>query len=195
VLNYSFPNAGNHTVFVRVVDFNGNLTTAMVGIFVGVAAPLPLRVTAQTVAPSSPGARIIGFVTQVSGGRAPYTIQWTFGDGTSGTSLPGETVYHEYAAAGTYVPELSVVDAAGQTYTRSFDPIVVAGSSPGLTGGWFGSGAAAAGATYIALAILAASAAVVVTLVRWATLRREGLNWLRGMEPDEVPVDPPSTGR
>jgi PKD repeat protein len=46
----------------------------------------------------------------------PYTLQWNFGDGSTGNSNPAA---HSYSKAGTYNVTLSVIDASGNNYSSS----------------------------------------------------------------------------
>jgi hypothetical protein len=59
---------------------------------------------------------LITFSSAVSGGIAPFTYAWAFGDGATGS---GALVAHIYATEGTYAVSVSVVDAKGQTATLS----------------------------------------------------------------------------
>ncbi|MDE1819785.1 MAG: PKD domain-containing protein [Euryarchaeota archaeon] len=54
----------------------------------------------------------INFTATVSGGTPPYSYAWAFGDGGTGTTNP---VNHQYTAAGTVNPMLTVTDSAGKT--------------------------------------------------------------------------------
>jgi len=47
------------------------------------------------------------FTANVYGGVPPYTFEWDFGDGTTGTSNPA---YHTYNSAGTYTVSVTVTD-------------------------------------------------------------------------------------
>lgn len=62
-----------------------------------------------------------------SGGEAPLSYAWTFGDGAAGT---GVTTQHAYAKAGTYRIGLTVTDGSGQTATSD----AVATLQPGADG-------------------------------------------------------------
>ena len=55
------------------------------------------------------------FTAAPTGGTAPYSYSWDFGDGNSST-LAGPI--HQYASAGTYLTTLSLTDAAGNTNTQ-----------------------------------------------------------------------------
>ena len=52
------------------------------------------------------------FTAVVSGGTAPYTYAWNFGDGATSTEKQPS---HTYTVAGTYNVKLTVTDAAGTT--------------------------------------------------------------------------------
>jgi PKD repeat protein len=54
----------------------------------------------------------VTFSGSATGGTAPYTFTWNFGDGTSAT---GSSAGHAYAAQGSYIVTLSVTDANGQS--------------------------------------------------------------------------------
>ncbi len=96
-----------------------------------VEAPLVAEFTA------TPGCDLsVSFDDTVSGGTAPYTRSWSFGDGGTSTD---EDPTHTYATAGTYTVTLTVTDAAGKN--SSFEQQVVVPedvdvsitASPGLT--------------------------------------------------------------
>jgi PKD domain len=59
------------------------------------------------------------FASNVSGGAAPYTYAWSFGDGSPGATGPDPT--HDYPADGakTWTATLTVTDATGATATNS----------------------------------------------------------------------------
>jgi PKD repeat protein len=56
------------------------------------------------------------FNVSASGGVAPYTFAWTFGDGGNGS---GEVISHVYPSAGTYVVNVTVWDSSGLKTTAS----------------------------------------------------------------------------
>jgi len=63
-----------------------------------------------------PGTNII-FYPSVSGGVAPYTYTWSFGDSTSSTN--STTVNHTFATAGSYTASLTVKDSSTLSSTAS----------------------------------------------------------------------------
>ncbi|WP_244859439.1 PKD domain-containing protein [Shewanella dokdonensis] len=62
---------------------------------------------AATVATTQQGL-VVSFSGSASGGTAPYSYRWNFGDGTSSTQ---QNPQHTYAAAGSYSVILTVTDA------------------------------------------------------------------------------------
>lgn len=66
---------------------------------------------AATVATTQQGL-VVSFSGSASGGTAPYSYRWNFGDGTSSTQ---QNPQHTYAAAGSYSVILTVTDAQAQT--------------------------------------------------------------------------------
>ncbi|TFH07758.1 MAG: PKD domain-containing protein, partial [Candidatus Atribacteria bacterium] len=54
---------------------------------------------------------VMTFVPQASGGTPPYSTLWTFGEGTSSSSVSQPT--YTYAAAGTFSVTLKVTDSSG----------------------------------------------------------------------------------
>ena len=54
----------------------------------------------------------VAFSAAASGGTAPYTYSWDFGDGKSGT---GSTTQHSYSGLGPYTVILTAMDSTGAT--------------------------------------------------------------------------------
>ena len=83
------------------------------------------------IAPTNPVAgEAVGFTATSSGGTAPFTYSWAFGDGGLASGLAAS---HAYAAAGTYVVRLSASDATGRTASASKSVLVTESDPPRRT--------------------------------------------------------------
>jgi len=81
--------------------------------------------------PSSPVAgQVVSFTGTASGGTAPYTFSWTFGDGAAATGNPAT---HTYTSAGSYTAGLSVMDSKGATGAASTHVTVGSGTTADFT--------------------------------------------------------------
>ena len=77
--------------------------------------------------PTSPvTGQVVTFNGTASGGTAPYSFSWTFGDGATGTGNPAT---HTYTASGSYSAGLSVTDSKGATGAAS-TTVTVTGTPP-----------------------------------------------------------------
>lgn len=76
-----------------------------------------------SASPASGGAPLaVNFTGSASGGTAPYTYAWDFGDGTSSTE---QNPPHTYSASGSYPVTLTVTDATSATASDGHLTIVV----------------------------------------------------------------------
>src|SRR3989441_1423148 len=75
-------------------------------------SPASKIVASVATSQSSSSSTIVSFSASVTGGRKPYNLTWSFGDGTFGT---GATPTHTYPAAGRYLAQVTVVDSQGLT--------------------------------------------------------------------------------
>lgn len=180
----SLPRVGVYWIELFVADRAHNLVDqALPLVYVGnvsVYVPLPLQVQASLVGTNSttPGSTV-QFVAEVSGGLGPYSVQWSFGDGTFGSSVPGQTISHSYSTPGNYTVLLTITDARGVVQSSQLPVQSIALSSPGHQtypsgpihsappGGWEWAGLIGVGL---------AAAALITTAVLWSRreLRREG---------------------
>jgi len=111
-------------------DLSGFLTFEVPLFYVGnvtIYVPVPLHVTgSSTVTSSGVGATIVQFAAVVQGGVGPFTVQWSFGDGTFGSSVVGVPITHTYLQPGRYQPTVTITDARGAVVTESLPPVTVA---------------------------------------------------------------------
>jgi hypothetical protein len=184
--------SGYYAVNATVSDQNGSAAGAYVVVSVSTAVGRPVLTAQASVIPPSEGiGATYSFVTTVNGGVAPYDIQWMFGDGTSGSALPGSTVTHTYSEAGTYLATLRVTDAVGTVVTSSVGPFTVTlppGAGPGAK--TTGLSSVDAGLLVGAAVVVLASLVVLALVTRWAAGRREALNWLQDLEQGRGPGGP-----
>lgn len=118
---------GNFTLVVNVTDTQGEHANATT--FLSISTSPPLTLSAQ-------GGPLLGHVpmtvlfnSTVSGGYAPYTWLWSFGDGSTGI---GQNVAHTYTLAGNFSVQVTLTDSSG-TQLASGMAVEVLPSPPPLT--------------------------------------------------------------
>lgn len=115
------------TFVVRVTVTTAVGVYAVATTTVQVLAPLTLLIGSSAETGRVP--LTVNVTATPSGGTAPYSINWTFGDGATATGL---TAAHTYASAGTYVIGATVTDAHGFTTVAEYPvyavPAPLAGS-------------------------------------------------------------------
>lgn len=112
-----FPNAGNYVASLRVTNSFGCISTlSKPGQIVVFEKPTAAFSATPTTFCKTTG-NMVQFSGNGSGGQAPYTYNWTFGDGGTGS---GASVSHTYNGAGPFTVRLIVTDAKGcsDTLTR-----------------------------------------------------------------------------
>jgi PKD repeat protein len=115
---HDFLTAGTYDVTVTATDSIGNhITSAPVQ--VEVVLPFNLIVMASASAIKGMVPMDVSFTSSVSGGAAPYTYDWDFGDGTP--HVPAANPEHVYTQTGTFTVTLTVTsaDVCGKVYTAS----------------------------------------------------------------------------
>jgi PKD repeat protein len=78
---------------------------------------VPLTATAAASPTSGNAPLNVAFTGSASGGTAPYTYSWNFGDGSATSSVQNPS--HTYSAAGTYTATLTVTDSASPANTAT----------------------------------------------------------------------------
>jgi PKD repeat protein len=122
---HNFLTAGTYNVTVTVSDSVGNhATSAPAPVDVLVPFDLSAMATASAIQGMAPLA--VNFTASVSGGSAPYTYDWDFGDGTAHSTAIAPQ--HIYTQNGVYTVTLTVAstDACGQVYTASDSHLTIA---------------------------------------------------------------------
>ncbi|HEV2166347.1 MAG TPA: PKD domain-containing protein [Thermoplasmata archaeon] len=128
VFDHLFSTPGNDSVVGTLSNSSGDVlagATVVVWVFAG-----PLLTVVATDSRSSGTAPFSSsFEANVSGGTPPYSIAWTFGDGSVGSSVSGEPVAHTYLTSGTFLPSVQVRDSGGHAVNRTVEAVSVSPSS------------------------------------------------------------------
>ena len=122
----TYATAGSYTVTLQIVDASGAESTDTVNLTInngGGNNNEDLNVVIST--PSNNAELILNqitdFSTTVTGGNAPFSYTWNFGDGTSALS---QSYGKAYSQTGNYQVTLSVIDASGMEKSASITVLV-----------------------------------------------------------------------
>ncbi len=77
----------------------------------------PITITPSPSSLSGDAPYLAAFSIQVSGGTPPYSFNWSFGDGSSGSS--DQSPAHQYSTPGAYTATVTVTDSQGDTSTAT----------------------------------------------------------------------------
>ncbi len=77
----------------------------------------PLSATAAGTPPTGNAPLNVSFTGSASGGTAPYSYSWNFGDGSAASTQQNPS--HTYSAAGTYTATLTVTDSSSPAKTAT----------------------------------------------------------------------------
>ena len=116
--NYTDP--GTYLVNYTVTDWLGRSATASA--VVTVNPDVAIAALAASATNATVGSLVL-FGASVSGGTAPLSYSWRFGDGTSSTSA---LTTHDWSSAGTYAIDLTVTDSLGARASQSLTVTVTA---------------------------------------------------------------------
>ncbi len=120
---HTYSRPGTFVAQVVVTDSLGTTASDSVTI---TASMQPLSATVQANPTTGNTPLDVSFSASASGGLAPYSYAWTFGDGSSGAS---QSISHTYTAAGTYVAQVIARDSLGNAVSQSIDIVVRASLS------------------------------------------------------------------
>ncbi len=116
--SHAYAHAGIYTANFTATDFLDRNSTTSLTIFVN-----PAPSVSFALAPANPVAgSAVGFVPALTGGTAPFSYSWVFGDGSTSTA-PAPS--HTYSGSGSFTAKLTVTDAQGANATASL-PVSVA---------------------------------------------------------------------
>jgi len=115
---HAYTSAGIFTITVTASNSagSGSATTTET------VSPAALSVDFSFTPTSPTTGQSVSFTSIVSGGTAPYTYAWNFGDGTTSTSA---NPTHTYSTARSFAVNLTVTDASTPSLTRSVSHTVV----------------------------------------------------------------------
>jgi PKD repeat protein len=120
-----YSTAANYTVVASVVDALGQSATASVPVVVKIPpGALGGRVSASPT--SGQGPLTVDLTSHISGGVAPYSYFWQYGDGTRASFAPDPV--HTYNSTGTFLADLTVNDSAGHTQSWGVQVQVLPGA-------------------------------------------------------------------
>jgi PKD repeat protein len=124
---YSAP--GTYTATLRVTDSWGDQAVDAAGVDVTNGPAAPLALVSSPSVESGPAPLTVTFSAVASGGSGPpYTYAWEFGDGTGADT--GNVTY-TYDSVGTFTATITVHDAHGAAYNRSYSIVVESPASGG----------------------------------------------------------------
>ncbi len=126
---HTYSTAQSFKVAETATDSSSPSRTATSSATVTVVTTPPLSVSFSFL-PSSPVINTpVSFTAVATGGTLPYTVSWSFGDGSTGT---GSIATHTYTTTGTFSATLTVVDSGSPTQTASsIHSITVSPTAPG----------------------------------------------------------------
>jgi PKD repeat protein/outer membrane protein assembly factor BamB len=128
-VSHAFAQPGNFTTTLTVWDQTNAKRTRTIVITVGapLTASLSYPVTGSELCPpQSINVTILGVA---SGGVAPYTYSWNFGDGTPSTVTSPKAV-HNYTLNGSFTITLTVRDHTGATTSTTASTTIVLAMCP-----------------------------------------------------------------
>ncbi len=110
--SHTYASPGTYSAVLNVSDAYGR--SSLASLTIELVAPLVAAASATPFA--GPAPLPVTFSSAPSGGLAPFTYTWNFGDGGTGA---GAQPSHTYSAAGNYTATVSISDALGEVATAS----------------------------------------------------------------------------
>jgi len=113
VVSHSYLAMGEYNVVLTATDDSGRTAVFDSTSIEITGEPAPLDVVLQSPQPTG-NEREMQLIATVSGGFAPFTYEWDFGDGTSSEE---PNPIHTYAESGIFAVSVTVTDAFGFTFS------------------------------------------------------------------------------
>jgi DNA-binding beta-propeller fold protein YncE len=142
-VRHAYTTPGAYFATVHYTDAAGaqvsNFTTVTVNNALSATYKVATGPTSPTLASGSSvsTSTSLEFSTSISGGTAPFTIVWGFGDGSYGYGVEST---HAFATAGSYNVTLFIEDAVGAEWNASYHLTVTSSSSSSSFGSNFDEG-------------------------------------------------------
>lgn len=142
-ITHNYTNAGTYDAVLTIRDRSGqtNETTTLVDATPYVPPPPPIAIVAEASPASGKAPLTVQFTSLVTGGVAPYTYDWTFGDGGSSGLANTTYVYSSAGPAPSYqwTVVLRVTDAQQVSAQKTLTVTIygsnsTATSAPGFLG-------------------------------------------------------------
>ena len=121
LVSHTYILAGSYQISVTATDKDGGVSRPVTKTII-ISSNQSLTVGGMTAQTINEGA-VATFTDTVSGGIAPYTYAWTFGDGVSSNGQL--TVNHFYSDNGSYTARLTATDAKGTVASNSLKVTVL----------------------------------------------------------------------
>lgn len=119
-VTHAYAAPGDYNVSVSAKDATGKVAPTVSTPITVTHVPVPLQGVTVMVTPDLSDHLKFGYISTITGGEAPFTLEWDFdGDGTTDSNGSG-VVQHTFAQAGLYAGTLKVTDVNGATAQTDF---------------------------------------------------------------------------
>src|SRR3989449_630040 len=115
-VTHSYTAGGSYSPAVTATDSLGGTKIAPTQTVSVSAPPAPLGATVNAPRQAADVGQSVSFTCSATGGAAPYSYRWTFGDGNAGS---GSAVSHVYQSAGAMTVTCMATDSASATAAAS----------------------------------------------------------------------------